>query len=280
MHASLTSWVKNPHHDFLKARGNLLFGCMVERHGLAMPRVGTVETEYQKVEIWKTTQSVELRVAGAIHASYHVRRFLTGLVWDLIAAGAVLRCQGEPKSILMLGLAGGTSFRILRHLLPDCRFTAVDIDGEIVALAREHMHLDELGIEVIIGDAYAWLAENERKFDMVFDDIYLGGKTDVFRPREWDAGLLAHLKRAVAPGGLLGVNLVIGKGHRAMQSLTRRFLNEHFPVVRSLKTPLSQNEVLVAGEEVATRQALLAYTEKFTLWQDRDFWKLIEVVKL
>ena len=72
----------------------------------------------------------------------------------MIAAAALLGKNDPPRSVLMLGLAGGTAFRILRHLLPDCRLTAIDIDPEIVGLAREHMDLDALGIEVVIGDAY------------------------------------------------------------------------------------------------------------------------------
>ncbi|MFT3991572.1 MAG: methyltransferase domain-containing protein [Luteolibacter sp.] len=245
-----------------------------------MRREHIAQTDFQRVEIWKSAQVVEFRVAGAIHASFHRKRFMTGLVWDLIAAAALLRPKGEPRSILMLGLAGGTAFRTLRHLLPDCRFTAVDIDGGIIDLAREHMELDSLGIEVVIGDAYTWLARNKRKFDIVFDDIYLAGKTDVFRPQEWDGEIIKHLKRAVARDGLLGVNLVIGKGHRAMQSHTRRMLREEFPVTRSLTTPLSQNEVLIAGSEVATKTRLLPYKASFATWQDRDFWNLIEVAKL
>src|SRR5690606_10354433 len=98
--------------------------------------------------------------AGAIHASYHRTRFLTGLAWDLLAAAALLRPEGPPRSLLMLGLAGGTSLRILRHLLPDCAFTAVDIDGEIVELAKKHMELGGVGIDIRIGDAYAWLEQN------------------------------------------------------------------------------------------------------------------------
>lgn len=245
-----------------------------------MRRDQIAQTDFQKVEVWKSANAVEFRVAGAIHASFHRKRFMTGLVWDLIAASALLRPKGEPKSILMLGLAGGTAFRTLRHLLPDCQFTAVDIDGGIIELAKEHMELEELGIEVIIGDAYRWLEKNTRKFDIVFDDIYLAGNADVFRPCEWDRQILKHLQRAVAKGGLLGVNLVIGKGHRLMQSHTRKMLRQAFPVVRSLTTPLSQNEVLIAGKEVATKMRLLDYTDRYTTWQDRDFWKLIEIKKL
>ena len=189
-----------------------------------MRRTEIVHTRHQSLEIWKSDLACEFRVAGAVHASFQRRRFLTGLAWDMIAAAALLGGNDPPRSVLMLGLAGGTAFRVLRHLAPECRLTAIDIDPELVALARAHMELDALGIEVIIGDAYPWLEKNRRTFDVVIDDIYLAGKTDVFRSRAWDHGLLENLRRAVAPRGLLAVNLVTGAGHRTMQSHTRRVL--------------------------------------------------------
>ena len=96
---------------------------------MPMKRIERVTTDYQTLEVWKSKTACEFRVEGAVHAWHHRERYLTGLAWDLIAAGALLG-KKKPKSILMLGLAGGTSFRILRHLLPDCRLTAVDIDGD------------------------------------------------------------------------------------------------------------------------------------------------------
>lgn len=245
-----------------------------------MRRTGTIQTRFQALELWQSDTSTEFRVAGAIHAAYHRSRFLTGLAWDLIAAAALLRAAGPPRSLLMLGLAGGTACRVLRYLLPQCKITAIDIDSEIIALAHTHMNLAALDLEIITTDAYPWLARNRRAFDVVFDDIYLAGKTDVFRSRRWDAALLGHLRRAVAPGGLLAVNLVTGSGHRRMQSHTRKILREAFPVVRSLKTSESMNEILAAGAQVATRSRLEPYDAAFTDWRDRMFWERIDVRKL
>lgn len=245
-----------------------------------MRRSDIIETRFQNVEIWKSATATEFRVAGAIHAAYHPRRFLSGLAWDLIAAGALLRPAGPPQSILMLGLAGGTSCRVLRHLLPTCQITAIDIDAQLVEMAHEHMNLDALDIEIITTDAYPWLAINRRTFDVVFDDIYLAGKTDVFRSREWNPELLGHLRRAVAPEGILGVNLVTGSGHRNMQTHTRRIIQHAFPAVRSLRTPETMNEVLIAGDKVATRAKLDEYTDSFSDWRDRSYWDRIEVRKL
>ena len=245
-----------------------------------MRHIETVHTRYQALEVWKSASAAEFRVAGAVHAFYHRERFLTGLAWDMIVASALLGLAHPPRSVLMLGLAGGTAFRVLRHLLPDCELVAVDIDAEIVELARRHMELDALGIEVIHADAYVWLAKNRRKFDVVIDDIYLAGKTDVFRPQSWDGELMGHLRRAIAPGGVLAVNLVTGVGHRAMQVATRRVLREEFDEVRAIKSEEAMNEVLVAGGGVAGLRRLREYREKFCDRRDRAYWDRLTLRRL
>ncbi len=245
-----------------------------------MRRVAVVRTAHQELEIWKSSLAAEFRVAGAVHAFHHRRRFLTGQVWDMLAAAALLGKREEPRSVLMLGLAGGTSLRTLRHLLPACRFTAIDIDGSIVRLARRHMALDDTGVEVVIGDAYAWLRKNRRTFDVVIDDIYLAGRTDVFRPQAMDRQLLRTLRRCVAPGGVLAVNLVTGPGHRATQSATRRLLRHHFAEVRSVTSPEAMNEVLVAGQSVATARRLRKWGAAFPEPSDRAHWRKIAVRRI
>jgi len=242
-----------------------------------LKRVAVVRTAHQDLAIWKSPLATEFRVAGAVHAFYHRHRFLTGLVWDMLAASALLGTREEPRSVLMLGLAGGTSLRTLRHLLPDCRLTAIDIDAQIVRLARRHMALDATGVEVVIGDAYEWLRKNRRTFDVVIDDIYLAGRTDVFRPQAMDRRLLASLQRCVAPGGVLAVNLVTGPGHRTTQSAARQLLRETFAEVRAVTSPEAMNEVLVAGECVATVRRLRKWDAAFPEPRDRANWRKIAV---
>ena len=232
------------------------------------------------MEIWRSSASCEFRVAGAVHAWWHRDRFLTGLAWDNLAAGALLRPSGPPTSILMLGLAGGTTLHTLRHLLPDCRFTAVDIDAAMVHLAEEHMALDDCGVEIHIADAYEWAETCTDTFDVVIDDCYLAGEDDVYRPEKKPERGINKLRRLLHPDGLFLTNLVTGSGHRRIQSRTRAAFKRSFTTVRSVTTPDSMNETLVGGDAVLSGSTLNPWTSEFRDSKDRDYWKRIEVRKL
>jgi spermidine synthase len=237
-----------------------------------MRRITTETTDHQTLEIWGTAQEVEFRVAGAIQAWWHRERFLTGLAWDNIAAGCLLRPAGPPQRLLMLGLGGGTSLRTLRFLIPNLQITAVELDGGMIRLARKFMELDALNATVHSGDAYAFLLANKLTYDVIVDDVYGSTLLDVIRPTVYTDALAKALNRSLAPGGLFVANLITGAGHRKMQSAFRRFFQATFPVVRSITTPLSLNETLVGGTDVCPPALLQPYRHLWPTRQDRRYW--------
>jgi hypothetical protein len=240
-----------------------------------MRRIATKTTDFQTIEVWGNAREVEFRVAGATHAWWHRERFLTGLAWDNLCAACLLRPAGPPKSLLMLGLGGGTTLRSLKHLMPQLQCVAVELDGGMIDLAREYMGLGELGVRVERGDAYAFMETNRQKFDIVLDDVYGSGPEDVARPTLYTAAHTAALRRSLAPGGLFVANLVTGAGHRRMQGSFRKFFTEQFPVVRSISTPDSLNETLVGGEDVLSPGFLAPYQHLWPNGQDRAYWRAL-----
>lgn len=188
--------------------------------------------------------------------------------------------MGPPESLLMLGLAGGTSLRILRHLLPDCRFFAVDIDRVVVEAAGAHMALDDLGVSVEIADAYAWARDHAGRYDVVIDDCYLAGADDVYRSQKSPTSGIGLLKDLITPGGLFLTNLVTGSGHRRVQSRTRAAFKRNFAELRSVTTPESQNETLVGGDAVLSGRTLRPWMQCFSAKKDRDYWGRIETRRL
>ena len=244
-----------------------------------MRLLANCRTAFQDIAVWGDSFEIEFRVTGATHAWWGRDHFLTGLAWDNIAAG-VLSHPEKPKSLLMLGLGGGTSLRTLRHLLPDIEITAAEIDGEMIRLAREYMHLDEIGADIVTGDAYAWLVKNRRKFDVIFDDVYGVTHDDVIRPGIYTPELLAALRRSLANDGIFAANLVVGKGHRSMQSAFRKFFSSSFGHVRSITTEASLNECLVGGAALRPWQEIRNRSTDFTNDTDYSFWRRLRSRRL
>ncbi|MBP7948038.1 MAG: fused MFS/spermidine synthase [Verrucomicrobiales bacterium] len=238
-----------------------------------MKRLTTEVTPCQRIEVWGSAQEVEFRVAGAIHAWWHRERFLTGLAWDAICAAVLLRAAGPPRSLLMLGLGGGTALRQLRFLVPDLRVTAVELDPGMISLAAKFMHLDDLDIEIVEGDAYDWLLKNRKPFDAIVDDVYGSGVHDVHRPTVYTPQLADALRRSLASGGVFVANLVTGPGHRTMQSAFRRFFRSTFPCVRSVAAPHSLNESLAGGDALSPPSVLHPYHHLWSHRRDRTLWQ-------
>ena len=128
--------------------------------------------------------------------------------WDALAAPILLLPPSHRRSVLILGLGGGSAARIARALAPRARIVGVERDPEVVRAAKRWFDLDELKVEVIVGDALTYLRRARRQFDVVLEDIFVGKGRRVHKP-EWlpDPGLELAAER-VAHGGLLVSNTI------------------------------------------------------------------------
>lgn len=237
-------------------------------------------TPFNTMAVVQVGDRIDLDVEGATYATWHPARLLTGYSWDALSMACLLRSGGPPASILMLGLGGGTVARQLRRFLPDVRLVGVEIDPGVVDVARRHLHLDDSDVEVHVADAYAWLAGSDERFDVVIDDLFLTGATDVVRSRVPEGDTLALVRRRVAVGGLVVANLITDTGeHAAVRKQTRAAFRGAFKAARVVKPPRGLNEILVAGDEVATGRALQLYAPLVDA-EDRKLFDAVEVSPL
>lgn len=245
-----------------------------------MRLITTRQTAFQSVSVWGSAHETEFRVTGAIHAWWGRHHFLTGLAWDNIAAGVLSHPDNPPRSLLMLGLGGGTSLRTLRHLCPHLEITTLEIDPDMISLAREFMDLDAVGAETINADAYVWLQKNRRKFDVIFDDVYGVTSTDVQRPLASPDSLLPGIRNSLAPRGIFAANLVIGPGHRKVQTEFRRFFRSNFPCTRSITTEDSLNECLIGGPILRPWRDIRSTAKCFPSDTDYSYWRRLRARRL
>ncbi|MCG8590632.1 MAG: fused MFS/spermidine synthase [Proteobacteria bacterium] len=159
-----------------------------------------------RVRVRDTSAGRELWVDGTFASLYRPGRATTGTVWDAIAAPIAWLPPRRRRRVLLLGLAGGSVARVVRALAPRAEIVGVEFDAAVLAAARDHFGLDALGIEVVAGDARDVLARERRRFDVVYEDVFVGAGDAVHKPA-WlpDPGTTLAARR-VAAGGLLVTN--------------------------------------------------------------------------
>jgi len=192
----------------------------------------------------------QLRIDGTFASLYRPGNTTTGSVWDALAAPILLLPASHRRSVLILGLGGGSAARIVRALAPRARIVGIELDPEVVRAAKRWFDLDELGIEVVVGDAHGYLRRARRQFDVVLEDVFVGRGRGVHKP-EWllQEGLELAARR-VAHGGLLVSNAI------DEAPAVARTLRRHFPSTLRIDVEGYDNRILVGGPRPLTGRAL------------------------
>lgn len=200
-------------------------------------------------------------VVDETFASFYRRgEIATHCVWDAIAAPILWLRPERRRRILILGLGGGSVARIARALAPGAEIVGVELDSEVVRLARAHFDLDELEVRVEIADALEWLraevaarntgGRTERRFDVILEDVFLGRGDEVHKP-DWIPDPGHRLARkCLAPGGLL-VSNTLDEAPRVARAMRAAFSS-----LVSIGTEDYDNRVLVAGGKGLSGSAL------------------------
>ena len=113
---------------------------------------------------------------------YRPGEIVTHCVWDAIAAPILWLSPKRRRRILILGLGGGSVARLARALAPEAEIVGVEFDPEVVRLARAHLELDSLDVQVEIADAHAWLKTAKGRFDAILEDVFVGVGRSVHKP--------------------------------------------------------------------------------------------------
>jgi spermidine synthase len=193
-----------------------------------------------------------LRVDGTHASSYRPGSPLTYSVWDALVAPLAWLPPARRRSVLVLGLGGGSAARLVRAIAPDCRVVGVESSAEVLDAARRWLDLDALDVEVVHGCARQFLRRCRARFDAVIEDVFVGSGRAVRKP-DWlpDPGLAAAA-RLVRGGGLLVSNAI---DESAQVSRRMRAL---FPASVRIAIEDYDNVIWVGGPSSLSAQGLRA----------------------
>ncbi len=131
------------------------------------------------------------------------------------ACGELQLMLPEAQTILVLGVGGGTVFPLLRSLYPAAAITGVDIDKEILRVAKQYFasHVSAAGI-LDASDARDWVVRAKKikkRFDCIIVDLYIGNDVPTFVAEK---PFLANLARILAPRGIVAINYFSSAEHK------------------------------------------------------------------
>lgn len=88
----------------------------------------------------------------------------------------------KMESILVLGLAGGSVVKTLvDEISYKGKITAVDIDKQIVEVAKTYFNLDEIdNLEIVVDDAQQFVHKLKSKYNLIIIDVFQDDKMPDF----------------------------------------------------------------------------------------------------
>ncbi len=152
---------------------------------------------------------MRLYTNGVFHSQWNENRPFSGGIWDCLSLPVLYRDEMTQSRALVLGVGGGAALRQLALLRPAMSIVGVEYDAEHIVLARRYFGLDDIGAELVEGDARAMLAGwNGEPFDLLVDDLFghVDGRPERAVPMS-DAWV-ATLAHNIGDAGLLVVNTI------------------------------------------------------------------------
>jgi spermidine synthase len=170
-----------------------------------------------------------------------------------------LFAKPDPKSVLIVGLGGGTIPRALRQILTQTRIDIVEIDPAVVKVARDYFDLgDSSHLNIIEADGRVQVKRairQQQHYDIImldaFDHEYI---PEHLLTREF----LQEVKSLLAPGGVLAANTFSSSKLYDHESTTYASV---FPQFFNLKR---ENRVIIAANgPLPTNEQLRINAERF-----------------
>jgi spermidine synthase len=157
---------------------------------------------------------------------------------------------------------------ILRQHYPDAEIDALDIDPEVVSVAKDYFGFrEDSRMRAVVADGRRFIEQSREAYDIIFLDAF--GSDSVPRHLTTQEFLLA-VRRTVKPGGVVVGNVWSRSSNSLYDSMVRTY-REVFDELYILKVVFAGNRILLAlprrrslsREELARMAAEVGRAGKF-----------------
>jgi spermidine synthase len=150
----------------------------------------------------------------------------------------------QLNRILVLGVGAGNIPMFLRKYYSGAQIDVIDIDPQIIALAKEYFNfLEDDFLHAYTQDGRAFVENVQKPYDLIFLDAYTAaGIPSHLATKEF----LLSLKKALKPSGAIIANMwSTPKVNPLYRSMLRTY-QEVFHEVYTLRVPSAGNKIVIA----------------------------------
>jgi spermidine synthase len=213
------------------------------------------DSEYQYIRVVADGhggRELELNEGVVDHSVWRPDTVLTGRYWDLFLLLPPL-LERRPRSMLVLGNAGGTIGRAYGRFYPRVAIDGVEIDPKLNWVARRYFGAgDNPRLRLIAADGRPFLERTKRRYDLIVVDAYRQPYVPFYlATSEFFRLARAHLR----PGGAIALNVAATPHDRRLSDAIGTTLLTVFPQAWRWRA-LRYNEVLFALPEQTSRAEL------------------------
>ncbi len=154
-----------------------------------------------------------------------------------------LALSEEPRRVLVVGLGGGTLPMFLRKYYPHATIDAVDIDPEVVDVAKKFFGFREDDrMRAHVDDGRQFIEKSRQPYDVIFLDAFGSNSIPAHLTTQ---EFLQAVRRAVTPGGVVVGNLWGRSSNPLYDSMVRTY-QEVFDELFILDVRGAGNMILLA----------------------------------
>lgn len=149
----------------------------------------------------------------------------------------------KPERVLIVGLGGGTIPSFLRKRMPLLKIDVVDIDPEVVAVAKSHFEFrEDERMRAYVDDGRHFIEQRDGLYDIIFLDAFTAENIPyALSTREF----LLSVKRALTPRGVV-IGNVWGSGANPLYDSMVRTYRAVYDEVAIIDVRDAQNKILIA----------------------------------
>jgi len=211
--------------------GNIIYSCEDEYGPIAVVEEATSRTLHFGSTARQSTMFLNNPIALALS---YTRCMLAGLLF-----------APPPRSVLVLGLGGGSLPKFFLHRFDGCRVEVVEMRRCVAETARDYFALSEHDrLTLHLQKAEEFLARDDvGPYDWVLVDLH---NSDGMAPVLDQADFFARCQRLLRPGGVLVANLWTGDRDEFLARIGARLHREFKEQVLFLPVARKRNTVAFA----------------------------------